>query len=191
MYLGKILDNLSVLQNLPKSLLPKEISSVQLVKGGFNNKNVIINNTILVKEFIKRDEPNDPVNLRYLREKESLSLLAEYEHTPKLLNISENPPHFFIIREWVTGSPLQIDQVLSFISHLTSALSSLHRFSNPLSGDFDYFDVIRRYLREYEKLISTGSDSSSEFSSLPPHPLLVQFFDELFQQIQGNNSETS
>ncbi|MFX0211590.1 MAG: phosphotransferase, partial [Candidatus Hodarchaeota archaeon] len=173
------------------SILPKEITSVQLVKGGFNNKNIVINNTILIKEFLKRDEPNDPVYLRYLREKEVLSLLVKYEHTPQLLNFFESSPHFFIIREWVMGSPLKIDQVSSFISHLTTALTLIHRFSKPLSGDFDYFDVIRRYLLEYKKLVSPLFDSSPEFSALPPQPLLSQFFDECFQHISENYSETT
>ncbi len=187
--MSKLVPNLPLLKNIPKSLLPKEITTIRLVEGGFNNKNVLINNSLLFKEFLVRDESNDPVSLRYRREKECLSVLAQNENIPQLLNFLEDSHHYFIIREWVDGSPLQIGDISSYITHITSALATIHSHSIPLSADFDYFDVIRHYLREYKKLLFPYSNSNSILSQLPLYSLLNRFFDNRFKQIQKIDSE--
>ena len=45
-----------LLTQIPPILMPKEVTSARIIEGGLNNKNILINETWLVKEYLITDE---------------------------------------------------------------------------------------------------------------------------------------
>ncbi|MHA2294224.1 MAG: phosphotransferase [Candidatus Hodarchaeales archaeon] len=181
-----------LLANIPKTLLPEEITSALEIGGGLNNRNILINDTWLVKEFLIRDEANDPVNSRFLREKNALELFKYNIHSPTLLKYYSNSSNHFIAREWVIGEPITIDQSHNYLKSLVKALISVHSTITSIPGNYQYLDVIRRYLREYNRLIQHILDVSSEkndFSNLPPHDIVNQYFNSHLHRLKDRQSE--
>ncbi len=179
-----------LLTNIPTVLLPEKITSARLIKGGLNNRNILINEDWLIKEYLVRDESNDPVYLRFLREKETLRLFKGNNHVPNLLKYYDNAKNYFIARKWVEGQPFSIIHVQNHIKSLIDAIATIHRITDSTSGDFQYFDVIKRYLQEYKNILSYSSDSSSLnnlFATLPPYYKVDRFFYDEFSQIRESD----
>ena len=95
--------NFHFLEDIPISLLPKRIHSVMEVSGGLNNKNILVNNSILIKKYLSHNEHIDPVFLRYKREKEAIFSLKNTLCSPTLLNSYEDSDKYYITREWIPG----------------------------------------------------------------------------------------
>ncbi|MFX0206505.1 MAG: phosphotransferase [Candidatus Hodarchaeota archaeon] len=180
-----------LLTHIPPILLPKEITSTRLIEDGLNNKNILINNTWLVKEYLITDEMSDPVYLRFLREKDSLLLLKRNSHAPRLLKYYDDGVKFFIARMWVEGQSLTNDHLLNNVELLVNALMSIHSITEPTDGDFHYYDVIKRYLLEYkgiEQHYPISSSLETEFSHFPSYERVNQFFIDHIHQLQSLNS---
>ncbi len=176
-----------LLTKIPTVLLPEEIISVRLIEGGFNNRNILINEEWLIKEYLVRDESIDPVYQRFIREKESLQLLKGNSHAPDLLNYYDDAKKYIIVRKWVEGQPFNIIYVQNHMKSLIEAIISTHRTTDSTSGDFHYFDVIKRYLQEYKNILSYSINSSSLhnlFPTLPLYSKLDRFFYDQFSQIR-------
>lgn len=183
----------NLLAAIPKTLLPKRVTSIQLIEGGLNNENLLINDSLLLKKYIAWDEFNDPVVMRFRREKESLQLFRGISFVPQLLNSYDKAPEFYISRQWVAGKPILLDQIRSNPELLMNALVRIHRESDSLKGDYNYFEVIKRYLGEYKAKISqfiSHSFIKKESSILPRYKRVDTYFQELITKIQKiNNSE--
>ncbi|MFX0152071.1 MAG: phosphotransferase [Candidatus Hodarchaeota archaeon] len=180
-----------LIEGIPKVLLPNKITSTRIIEGGLNNRNILLNENWLIKQYLLRDEVNDPVYLRFLREKDTLKMLKENQHTPKLLKYHEDPPNLFLVREWVKGKPITVNQIQKNPIMLIEALISIHKEIKSTGGDFQYLDVIRRYLREYKRVeasITNGSGQFADFSVLPQYHLIEQFFVDCLFQVQDFNS---
>ena len=141
-----------ILEGIPKKILPEEIFSSYNIEGGLNNRNILINNSILIKNYLPRDEKNDPVYLRYLREKEALLTLGQFSYAPKLFQYHETDNKLYISRDWIEGVTLTQNELEIHLEDLVSSLISLHSNTHTSNGDYNYFDVIERYLREYKHL---------------------------------------
>jgi thiamine kinase-like enzyme len=183
--------NSKLLKGIPKVLLPEKITSTRTIEGGLNNRNILLNENWLVKQYLRRDEKNDPVYLRFLREKETLLLLKDNRHAPKLLKYHEDPPNLFIVREWVRGRLITVNQIQKNPTMLIEVLKSIHKETESTGGDFQYLDVIKRYLREYKSVeasITSSSGQFTDFSVLPQYYQIEQFFTNCLFQIQDLNS---
>lgn len=182
---------MDLIKRISKDLLQENIRTINKIEGGLNNNNFLINGKYLVKQYLMRDEQNDPVYLRFLREEKTLKLLNENHHVPKLINSYKNPPNLFIVREWVFGKVINLNQVSKYLSLIIDALSSLYTFNNSFKTDFDYLNIIRRYMKVYKNIESLSEEDSSQFldfSSLPRYDLLTTFFNEQFDKIKNLNS---
>lgn len=176
-----------LLAKIPPILLPKKITSARVIEGGVNNRNILINEAWLVKEYLSRDEANDPVYLRFLREKDSLLLLKHNSHAPELLKYYDDGTSFFITRKWIDGQPLSNDYLKDNIEVLVNAITSIHSVNKPTPGDFHYYDVIKRYLLEYkgiERRYPTSPSLDMELSSFPSHERLDLYFIDHVHQLQ-------
>ena len=169
-----------LLTKIPPVLLPEEITSVRLIKGGLNNRNILINDEWLIKEYLIRDESYDPVFLRFVREKESLNLLKGNNHAPFLLNYYDNENNYFIVRKWVEGQPFSTIHVQNHMKSLIDAIISIHGLTASTSGDFHYFDVIKRYLQGYKHI----SSLNNLFTKLPQYDQIDHYFSEQYSQIR-------
>ncbi|MHA1215178.1 MAG: phosphotransferase [Candidatus Hodarchaeales archaeon] len=187
--------NKSLLTGIPDSLLPKSIKSIEKVDGGLNNYNILINQNYLLKKYLKQDEINDPVYLRFTREKDSLIGLKNSESTPLLLKFLDSSPNLFIVRNWVKGNTISTKLLKSdhkLLEHLIKSLKETHEYKFNTPGDFNYFDVIRRYLREYESISTNSNPDHSLFDKvdLPKHKTLYNYFSnhlELIRDSKINN----
>ncbi|MFX0172326.1 MAG: phosphotransferase [Candidatus Hodarchaeota archaeon] len=189
--LNKLNSNSKLLNDIPKTLLPNKIISTRVIKGGLNNRNILLNENWLVKQYLHRDEENDPVYLRFLRERETLLLLKDNPHVPKLLKYHEDPPNLYLVREWVRGRPITVNQIQKNPTMLIEVLISIHKGVKSTGGDFQYLDVIKRYLREYnraETSITNDPGQFTDFSDLPPYHQIEQFYTDCLFQIQDFNS---
>ncbi|MFX1507059.1 MAG: phosphotransferase [Promethearchaeota archaeon] len=183
--------HLKLLEQVPPILLPKNITSVRLIKGGLNNRNILINESWLVKEYLIRDEANDPMYLRYLREKESLMILKNNHHAPHLLKYYDDGTKFYITREWIEGHTLTHDYLRTNLESLVNGIISIHSITEATTGDFHYYDVIKRYLLEYkgiERHYPTSPVLSGKFSHFPSYEKINRFFDDHIIQLQSINS---
>jgi thiamine kinase-like enzyme len=169
--------DLGPLKGVPRHLLPEHINSIQIVKGGLNNRNILINDTYLLKEYLQRDEKNDPVNLRYQREKTAFSELIDYNFIPKFIDSHENQGEFFIVRSWVEGEIYSLTDMENNPDNLVAALSSLHSKQYTCLADYNYFDVIERYLREYKPL------SRIQKWDLPDTIMIQTFYDRKKEEL--------
>jgi thiamine kinase-like enzyme len=165
-------------------LLPSKISSVHPVKGGINNFNILVNGNYLIKEYQVQDEANDPVFSRFLREKESLIILKNNSFSPKLLGFYDKSPELYITREWIEGNPISVNQFQTNLDNIVQALISIHQCRTPISEDFCYFDVISRYLREYNRLKPASFTNSDLFSDLPSFQAINHYFTTHLSQLQ-------
>ncbi len=180
-----------LLEQIPPILLPGEITSARLIKGGLNNRNILINESWLVKEYLIRDEASDPVYLRFLREKDSLLLLKSNRNTPQLLKYYDDDIKFFITREWVEGHTITNDHLQNNLESLVNAITSIHSITESTSGDFHYYDVIKRYLLEYkgiERHYPTSPSLNRKFSDFPSFEKADRFFNDHIHQLQSLNS---
>ncbi|MFX0124282.1 MAG: phosphotransferase [Candidatus Hodarchaeota archaeon] len=180
-----------LLEQVPPILLPKEITSARLIGGGLNNRNILVNESWLVKEYLIRDEVNDPVYLRFLREKESLLMLKYNPFAPQLLKYYDDGTKFFITREWVEGQLLTNDHLQNNVELLVNAITSIHRITESTSGDFHYYDVIKRYLLEYkgiERHYPTSPSLDKKLSHFPSYEMVDQFFNDHINHLQSINS---
>ncbi|MFX1282027.1 MAG: phosphotransferase [Promethearchaeota archaeon] len=177
-----------LLTQIPPILLPKEITSARIIEDGLNNKNILINDSWLVKEYQITDEINDPIFLRFLREKDSLLLLKHNAHAPRLLKYYDDGKRFFISRKWVEGQPFTHDLLINNMELLSNALMSIHSLTESTAGDFHYYDVIKRYLLEYkgiERQYPTSPSLETEFSHFPSYERVNQFFNDHIHQLQS------
>jgi len=142
--------DLTLVEGIPKQILPSNLVSIEVIQGGLNNRNLLLNSYQLLKIYLQRDEKNDPVYLRYLREKNALIALDRFAYVPKLLNSEETNKKYYIKREWVEGSTLTMDQCRSNPEKIMVPLSALHKCTYSSEGDYDYFDVIERYIKDYK-----------------------------------------
>ncbi|MFX1515030.1 MAG: phosphotransferase [Promethearchaeota archaeon] len=182
---------LKLLEQVPPILLPKEITSVHLIKGGLNNRNILINDSWLVKEYLLRDESNDPVYLRFLREKDTLLLFQNDPYTPRLLKYYDDGIKFYITREWVEGHTLTHEEFQTNVESLVNTLVSIHQISEAIDGDFHYYDVIKRYLLEYKEMeqhYPTSPLLERKLAHLPSFERANQFFNDCIYQLQGISS---
>ncbi len=170
-----------LLERIPTTLLPEEIISARIIEGGFNNRNILINESWLVKEYLIHNESIDPVYLRFLREKNSLWLLKQNPHAPQLLKYHDTDNHFLIVREWVEGKSFNINLDRDHVELLINAIISIHSITDSAAGDFHYYDVIKGYLQEYKKVFS-------HFTNFPHYQLVERFFHEHNHQIQSLGS---
>ncbi|UCG01764.1 MAG: aminoglycoside phosphotransferase family protein [Candidatus Heimdallarchaeota archaeon] len=183
--------NAELLEQVPPILLPKKITSARLITGGLNNRNIIINESWLVKEYLIKDEANDPVYLRFLREKDSLLLLKNDHHAPQLLKYYDDGIKFYITREWVEGNTLTHDYLQTNMESLINAIMSIQSITESTSGDFHYYDVIKRYLLEYKGIrrhYPTSPPTDRKFSLFPPYERIDRFFNDHITQLQKINS---
>lgn len=183
--------NSTLLAQLPPILLPKKITSARIIEDGLNNKNILINDTWLVKEYLITDENSDPAYLRFLREKDSLLLLKGTLHAPRLLKYYDDGTKFFIARTWVEGQPLNHDYLLDNVELLANTLMSIHSITESTAWDFHYYDVIKRYLLEYKGIkrhYPTSPSLETEFSHFPSYERVNQFFIDHIHQLQSINS---
>lgn len=180
-----------LLEQVPRILLPKEITSARLIIGGLNNRNILINEKWLVKEYLMRDETNDPVYLRFLRERDILLLLNRNHYAPQLLKYYDDGTKFFITREWVEGHTFTTDQLQGNVELFVNAITSIHSISESTSGDFHYYDVIKRYLLEYkgmERHYPTSPSLDRKFLHFPSYKRVDRFFIDHIHQLQSINS---
>jgi len=183
--------SLNLLEQVPPILLPKEITSTRLIKGGLNNRNILVNESWLVKEYLIRDEANDPVELRFLREKDSLLLFKSDHHAPQLLKYYDDGNRFYITREWVQGHPFTHNHLQSNIEPLVNAILSIHSTTEATDGDFHYYDVIKRYLLEYKGIehhYPTSPLLEMKFPQTPSYERMDQFFEDHINKLQKINS---
>jgi thiamine kinase-like enzyme len=158
--------NFPQLHGIPEQFLPDNINSVQVIEGGLNNRNFLINETVLIKSYLKRDEKNDPVLLRYFRERDAFQNLNHCNFLPKLLKTSENENQHFFSRQWVNGKIISLQDIQKDPNCLITPLIQLHSEQYSSQGDFNYFDVISRYLREYSLNASQIPSGLPEFTAL-------------------------
>jgi thiamine kinase-like enzyme len=180
-----------LLTQIPPILMPKEVASARIIEGGLNNKNILINETWLVKEYLITDENIDPVELRFLRENDSLLLLKGNPHAPQLLKYYDDGKKFFISRKWVEGQPLTTDHLQDNVELLVNAIVSIHSINESTLGDFHYYDVIKRYLLEYkgiQRRYPTSPSLETEFSHFPSYERVNQLFIDYIHQLQNINS---
>ncbi|MHA1971821.1 MAG: phosphotransferase [Candidatus Hodarchaeales archaeon] len=173
----------SLLNEIPHSLLPDSIQSFKIVEGGMNNYNYLLNKTYLLKKYQKQDETNDPVYLRFIREKDSLIRLKKVGCVPILLNFLDNDPNLFIAREWIDGAPISLDILNSddkLLKKLVGSLIQVHNHAFKTAGDFNYLDVIKRYLNEYKKMFEVSKPARSIVADMswPAHNALFEYFSE-------------
>ena len=140
--------DLTPIKDVPSHILPENIDTIQIIEGGLNNRNILINNIYLLKEYLQGDEKNDPVRLRYQRERSAFSELTNFKFIPEFINSYEKQTNFYIVRGWVDGNIYTLKDIERNPGYLITALSSLHSQQYTCEADYDYFDVIDRYLRE-------------------------------------------
>ena len=183
--------DLNLIEHIPPILLPKEVTSARLIKGGLNNKNFLINESWLVKQYLSRDEANDPVYLRFLREKDSLLLLKSDHHAPRLLKYYDDDINFYITRDWVQGHTFTHDQLHLNLESLVDAIFSIHSITKATAGDFHYYDVIKRYLLEYkgiERQYPTSPILDMKSSQIPSYEKIDRYFNDHINQLQTEHS---
>jgi len=78
---------------------------------------------------------------------------------------------FFIGRSWVEGEIYSLKNLEHNLDNLVVALSSLHSKRYTCLADYNYFDVIERYLREYKPL------SKNQKWDLPDTVTIQTFYD--------------
>ncbi len=178
-----------VLTGIPSQLLPSRVDSAQLIDGGLNNRNVLINESLLIKEFQMRDEKNDPVYHRFKREKDVLNHLKSSFITPQLISSIENPPQLFLAREWIKGCPITAIDLAIHAEVVVKSILNIHQHSKPLSADYDYLDVLRRYLREYNQIIAKEIFSSEEALTLPHYYVINAFCQSKLDKLGPNIKE--
>ena len=164
--------DLTLVEGIPKHLLPSNLVSIEVIQGGLNNRNLLLNSYQLLKIYLLRDEKNDPVYLRYLREKDALIALDKFTYAPKLLNSEETDNKYYIKRQWVEGSTLTLDQCKSHPEKIMVPLSSLHKCTYVSKGDYDYFDVIERYIKDYKFQLNLTAKEEVSF----PQPEAIETF---------------
>lgn len=157
----------SLIRDFPDKLLPKNIFSIKNVVGGYNNENILINDSILIKKFQQQDEKNDPVYKRFIRELTCLKTYDDNKHVPTLIDFYENDKNQYISRNWIKGSPLNENTLKNNIKRLVNSLLSIHSIKNQSKADFDYFDIIRRYVVEYKLILPDLQEKNEQFSILP------------------------
>jgi len=177
----------NLLSEIPTTMLPKEITSVQLIEGGFNNHNVLMNGNYLIKKYLQQDESNDPIYSRFIREKEALTLLKHDPFTPKLLKYYNKPPKFYIARNWIEGTPISIKQVHSHVNEFIKGILSFQKANKATSGDFYYFDVISRYLRQYSQILANDYPKTIEIHHLPNYHKVDQYYQKQLCRLQSFN----
>ncbi len=158
--------DLTPLANIPESILPSKIKSIQFIKGGLNNRNILINKDYLLKEYLQRDEKNDPIQLRYSRERTALKSLTNFKFMPKFFSSYEQDNRFFIARNWINGKIMDHVDLESNLNSLITTLSSLHKLHYTCEADFDYFDVLDRYLREYKDINPPQKENFPEYRAI-------------------------
>jgi len=176
-----------LLSEIPTTMLPEEITSVQLIEGGFNNHNILVNGKYLYKKYLQQDESNDPMYSRFIREKEALTLLEHNLFTPKLLKYYNKPPKLYIARNWIEGTPISIKQVHSYANVIIKGILSFHKTNKATSGDFHYLEVISRYLREYSQITAKDYPKTNEIHHLPNYHKVDQYYRKKFSQLQNFN----
>jgi len=164
--------DLTLVEEVPKHFLPSNLVSIEVIQGGLNNRNLLLNSYQLLKIYLQRDEKNDPVYFRYLREKNALIALDRFAYAPRLLNSEKTNNKYYIKREWVDGSILSLDQCKSHPEKLMIPLSSLHKCTYTSKGDYDYFDVIERYIKDYGLQYDLTTKEEIEF----PQPEAIKTF---------------
>ena len=122
--------DLTPIKGVPRHILPKKIDTIQILEGGLNNRNILINGSYLLKAYLQRDEQNDPVQLRYLREKTAFVKLTNLKFMPNFLNSYEKENELYIARRWAEGSILSLPDLENYAEILVTTLSSVH--SQPL-----------------------------------------------------------
>lgn len=177
----------NLLSEIPTTMLPKEITSVQLIEGGFNNQNVLVNGNYLIKIYLQQDESNDLIYSCFIREKEALTLLEHNPFTPKLLKYYNKPPKLYIARNWIEGTPISIKQIHSYANVIIKGMLSFHKTNKASSGDFNYLDVISRYLREYSHILTKDFPKTNEIHHLPNYQMVDQYFQKISYQLQNFN----
>ena len=164
--------DLTLVDGIPKHILPSNLVSIEVIQGGSNNRNLLINSYQLLKIYLQRDEKNDPVYLRYLREKNALIALNRHNFAPKLLNSEETDNNYYIRRQWVGGSTLNLDHFRNYPDKIMTPLSSLHKCTYTSKGDYDYFTVIERYIRDYKRYYELTTEEEAVF----PQPEAIKAF---------------
>jgi len=180
-------DNL--LKGIPQEILPSKVVSTQFIDGGLNNRNILVNNAILIKKFQVRDEKNDPIFLRYQREKETLLYLESLPQVPKLLSWYEKPPKLYLVREWVDGSPIVAKDLEKHAEMIIKSILEIHRNAKSLSADYDYFDVLKRYIVEYKAIEENEIFSKVNYDALPYYKDVERFFQEKLTILGSNIRE--
>ncbi|MHA1978829.1 MAG: phosphotransferase family protein [Candidatus Hodarchaeales archaeon] len=172
--------DLTPLKGIPKYILPEDISSVQIVKGGLNNRNILLNNSNLLKEYLQRDEKNDPVRLRYFREKNAFTRLLNTDFMPNLFKTYEVEEKFFLTRSWIEGTIMTINDLEFNLEYLVSTLSTLHKQQYSCDEDYHYFAVIERYIREYRKY------TYSQEWDFPDYTSIDSFYEDRSGSLEGS-----
>jgi len=179
----------SLLNDIPTDILPQKIFTVELIKGGLNNQNILVNDSLLIKKFCKRDELNDPMIDRFSREIEVLKQINHQSYSPVLLNHVSKDFNLIISRSWIEGHPITIEQIKNdpkLLLALVKTLSLVHKNNFVTSCDYDYFDVIRRYLKEYRVIDKKyfNQVNIEDFSDLPSYKSLNLYFLNQFNLIE-------
>ncbi len=164
--------DLTLVEGIPKHLLPSNLVSIEVIQGGLNNRNLLLNSYQLLKIYLLRDEKNDPVYLRYLREKNALIALDKFAYAPRLLDSEETNRKYYIKRQWIDGSIITLDHFKNHPEMIMIPLSSLHKCTYISKGDYDYFDVIKRYIREYKLYYNLNTKEEVDF----PQPEAIETF---------------
>ncbi len=169
--------DLTLIKGVPRHILPEQINTIRTIKGGLNNRNILINETCLLKEYLQRDEKNDPVTLRYQREKTAFLELINFNFLPKFINSYEKQGVYFVVRSWVDGEIYSLKDMENNLYNLVTALSSLHSKQYTCIADYNYFDVIERYLRDYTHL------SKNRKWDLPDAITIQTFYDRKKEEL--------
>ncbi len=183
----------NLLNDIPTDILPQKIFSVELIKGGLNNQNILVNDTLLLKKFCRRDELNDPMKDRFSREIEVLKQLNHQSYSPVLLNRVSKDFNLIFSRNWIEGHPITVEQIKNdpkLLIALVKTLILVHKNDFVTSCDYDYFDVIRRYLKEYEIINKKyiNQVKIKDFSNLPSYKSLNLYFLKQFNCIEKDKS---
>ena len=184
----------NLLNNIPADMLPQKIFSAKLIKGGMNNQNILVNDSLLIKKFCKRDESNDPMKDRFFREVEVLKQLNHQSYSPVLLNYVYKDDELIFSRNWIEGCPITIEQIMDdshLLLLLAKMLAGVHKNTFITSFDYDYFDVIRRYLKEYRIIDAKyiNQTNTKEFANLPSYNSLKDYFSNQLNGIKKEGHE--
>ena len=175
----------SQLKGIPKQFLPEKIHSIQVINGGLNNRNFLLNDSILIKNYLERDEKNDPVYLRYIRERDAFLNLEGSNFVPKMFKTSESENQYYLSRDWLNGDIIGLTDIQNDPYCLINPLIQLHSKSYSSQGDYKYFDVISRYLVEFNK------NEQRVGENIPKYSVLKAFFDEKRHQIESSEQDNT